>query len=63
MKALVTGGAGFVGSNLVRLLIDSGHAVTILDDLSTGRFETITRCLKDGAAFVKGVVRDPDAVK
>ena len=33
---LVTGGAGFIGSNLSRLLLDRGHAVTILDDLSSG---------------------------
>lgn len=36
MEILVTGGAGFIGSNLVRRLVDSGHKVRILDDLSTG---------------------------
>ena len=36
MKCIVTGGAGFIGSNLVDRLIDDGHEVTIFDDLSTG---------------------------
>ena len=37
MKALVTGGAGFIGSNLVDALIDRGDEVIALDNLSTGR--------------------------
>tara|TARA_B100000131_G_scaffold317700_1_gene360192 strand:- start:47 stop:961 length:915 start_codon:yes stop_codon:yes gene_type:complete len=41
MKCLVTGGAGFIGSNLVDRLIDEGHEVTIIDDLSTGKKENI----------------------
>ena len=41
MKCLVTGGAGFIGSNLVDRLIDDGHEVTIIDDLSTGKKENI----------------------
>tara|TARA_B100001778_G_scaffold332532_1_gene339049 strand:+ start:256 stop:1167 length:912 start_codon:yes stop_codon:yes gene_type:complete len=40
-KAIVTGGAGFIGSNLVDKLIDMGVEVTILDDLSTGKKENI----------------------
>ena len=35
-KALITGGAGFIGSNLARLLLDHGHGVTVLDNLSSG---------------------------
>ena len=40
-KAVVTGGAGFIGSNLVDKLIDMDVEVTILDDLSTGKKENI----------------------
>ncbi len=36
MKALVTGGAGFIGSNLVELLIADGHEVVVLDNYSSG---------------------------
>ena len=36
MKVLVTGGAGFIGSNLVRLLLSEGHTVRVLDNLVSG---------------------------
>jgi UDP-glucose 4-epimerase len=39
--ALITGGAGFIGSHLAERLLASGHRVTVVDDLSTGRFENI----------------------
>jgi len=41
MKALVTGGAGFIGSYLTEELISRGHEVTVIDDLSTGRVENL----------------------
>ena len=41
MRFLVTGGAGFIGSHLCDLLIDNGHSVHVLDDLSTGEIENI----------------------
>ncbi|MBI2871161.1 MAG: GDP-mannose 4,6-dehydratase [Candidatus Omnitrophica bacterium] len=41
MKALITGGGGFIGSHLADYLIAEGHAVTVLDDFSTGKYENI----------------------
>lgn len=41
MRALVTGGAGFIGSHLAEALLERGYAVTVLDDLSTGRRENV----------------------
>ncbi len=40
-KALVTGGAGFVGSHLVTRLVDEGTEVLVVDDLSTGKLERL----------------------
>ena len=41
MKALITGGAGFIGSHLAEALLDEGHRVSVIDDLSTGAMENI----------------------
>ncbi len=56
MRALVTGGAGFIGSNVAKLLLDEGHAVVILDNLSSG-YEKNLRAL-DGSEFIEGDVTD-----
>lgn len=57
MRALVTGGAGFIGSHLCDALLELGAEVLILDDLSTGRRENIPA----GADFVPVDVTTPEA--
>jgi UDP-glucose 4-epimerase len=47
MKSLVTGGAGFIGSHLVDALLEMGHEVTVLDNLSTGRLENLAQVKND----------------
>ena len=58
-RVLVTGGAGFVGSNLVRRLIREGARVTVLDDLFTGRPEVVPTTVQ----LVKGSVVDEALVR
>ena len=62
MRALVTGGAGFIGSNLVDALVARGDEVTVVDDLSTGRRENLTAALDAGARLLESDVRDRDAM-
>jgi UDP-glucose 4-epimerase len=62
MRAVVTGGAGFIGSNLVDALVERGDEVTVLDDLSTGKRENLEGALSGGAELVDVDVRDGQAV-
>lgn len=61
-KALVTGGAGFIGSNLAEELIRQGSRVTIIDDLSTGFRENLDEIAGD-FDFVEGSITDDKSVK
>lgn len=60
MRALVTGGAGFIGSNLTRLLAARGHDVVVFDNLSSGVRANLDGF--DGLRFVEGDVRDGSAL-
>jgi UDP-glucose 4-epimerase len=62
MKALVTGGAGFIGSHLVDALSERGDEVTVIDDLSTGRRENLATPAGERAELVEADVTDATAV-
>ena len=73
MKILITGGAGFVGSHLADRLINAGHEITVIDDLSTGRYSNVEhlevnpnfRLIIDtvlNTAIMEELIRDSDRV-
>jgi len=62
MKTLVTGGAGFIGSNLVDALLARGDEVTVVDDLSTGRRVNLEGALAAGAELAEIDIRDAAAL-
>jgi UDP-glucose 4-epimerase len=62
MRALVTGGAGFIGSHLVDALVARGDAVTVVDDLSSGREQNLAGALAGGAELTRADVRDGQAL-
>jgi UDP-glucose 4-epimerase len=59
-QALITGGAGFIGSNIARLLLERGHEVVVLDDLSSGHRDNLAPF--PSVRLVEGDVRDREAV-
>ncbi|HYL82346.1 MAG TPA: NAD-dependent epimerase/dehydratase family protein, partial [Candidatus Acidoferrum sp.] len=60
-RYLITGGAGFIGSNLAHALAARGESVRILDDFSTGRPQNL-QGIENRVEIVRGDLRDPDAV-
>ena len=62
MRALVTGGAGFIGSNLVDALVARGDEVLVVDDLSSGRRENLEDAIGRGAELMEADVSDPAAM-
>ena len=61
VKTLVTGGAGIIGARCAALALESGHEVTVLDDLSTGLRSRLDALQAAGARIVLGDVRDANA--
>ena len=59
MRVMVTGGAGFIGSHVADALIEAGHEVSVLDDLSTGNRDNVSQ----RAQLVTVDIRDADAVE
>src|SRR5688500_12315343 len=62
MRALVTGGAGFIGSNLVDLLLDRGDEGVIVNDLSSGKESNVEEALERGAVLHRADIRHADSM-
>src|SRR5712672_2779043 len=62
MRYLVTGGAGFIGSNTVDELVRRGESVVVLDDLSAGKEDNLAD-VRNKISFIKGSINDLEAVR
>jgi nucleoside-diphosphate-sugar epimerase len=62
MRYLVTGGAGFIGSNTVDELVRRGHSVVVLDDFSSGKEDNLTE-VRNKITFIKGSITDIEVVR
>jgi UDP-glucose 4-epimerase len=63
MRTLVTGGAGFIGSNVVDALVERGDEVTVVDNFTTGRRSNLEPALAAGARLVEADMRDGEAMR
>ena len=62
-RVLVTGGAGFIGSKLIPLLLDANNSVTIFDNLSSGKMENLSKVrAHPNFKFIQGDIRDPQSL-
>ncbi len=62
MKYLVTGGAGFIGSHIAEALVNEGHEVTVVDDLSTGKLSNL-HTFENRITFLQADIRDFDLMR
>ena len=62
MKYIVTGGAGFIGSNIVKKLVSRGDQVTVIDNLNTGKEENLA-LVKDKIIFLKDSILNLDLLE
>ena len=62
MRYVVTGGAGFIGSNIVDELVRRGESVVVLDDLSAGKEDNVAE-IRNKISFIKGSINDIEAVR
>src|SRR5260370_32125549 len=62
MRFVVTGGAGFIGSNTVDELVRRGHGVVVLDDLSSGKEENLAE-IRNKITLIKGSITDIEVVR
>ncbi len=62
MRYLVTGGAGFIGSNTVDELVRRGHSVVVLDDFSSGKEDNLAE-IRNKITFIKGSITDIEVVR
>jgi len=62
MRYVITGGAGFIGSNTVEELVHRGESVVVLDDLSAGKEENLAE-VRNKISFIKGSINDLEAVR
>src|SRR3979490_574752 len=62
MRFVVTGGAGFIGSNTVDELVRRGHSVVVLDDLSSGKEDNLAE-IRNKITLIKGSITDIEVVR